>query len=474
MFAKMTRTKSIRHILQQAKAGGGLHRTLGAWDLILLGLGATIGTGIFVLTGIAAATHAGPAVVLSFVLSGIACIFAGLSYAELASTVPMSGSAYTYSYATLGEFLAWLVGWNLVLEYAVSVASVAAGWSAYATGLVNTVFNTEVPKMFTACPALGGIMDLPAFAIVMLLTYLLVRGIKESTRANNLLVCVKVAAVLLFLALAAPHVRMENWTPFMPLGWSGVTSGAALVFFAYLGFDAVSTSAEECRNPQRDLPIGLIGSLLGCTALYILVSGVLTGVVPYTELDTAEPVAYALKALGYRMGSALVAVGAITGITSVLLATLYGQSRIFFVMSRDGLIPPAICKIHPKYGTPYLITWLTGLLVAIAASLFPIDEVAELANIGTFFAFVTTSLGVLVLRRTKPDLHRPFKCPAVYVVAPIAILLCGYLASELPAVTWWRFLIWSLLGALCYFGYGIRHSRLNSCPNEAEPQQRSA
>ncbi len=473
MFAKMIRTKSIRHILQQAEKGDGLRRTLGAWDLVLLGLGATIGTGIFVLTGIAAATHAGPAVVISFVISGIACIFAGLSYAELASTVPLSGSAYTYSYATLGECLAWLVGWNLVLEYAVSVASVAAGWSAYVTGLINTLFDLELPKTFTACPSLGGVMDLPAFAIVMLLTYLLVRGIKESTKANNLLVYVKVAAVLLFLALASPHVKLSNWTPFMPLGFSGVTSGAALVFFAYLGFDAVSTSAEECKNPQRDLPLGLIGSLLACTALYILVSGVLTGVVPYQELDTAEPVAYALKALGYRMGSALVAIGAITGITSVLLATLYGQSRIFFAMSRDGLIPPAVCKIHPRYGTPYLITWLTGFLVAIAASLFPIDEIAELANIGTFFAFVTTSLGVLVLRKTKPDLHRPFKCPAVYLVAPTAVLLCGYLSLQLPAITWWRFLAWSLLGLAFYLTYGIKHSRLNTHPDEAE-ESRSA
>ena len=461
MFNKMLRTKNIAQSLQQAEASGGLQRTLGAWDLMLLGLGATIGTGIFVLTGIAAATHAGPAIVLSFILSGIACVFAGLTYAELASTVPLSGSAYTYSYATLGEFVAWLVGWNLVLEYAVSVASVAAGWSAYATGLFNTVFNTELPKTFTACPALGGIMDLPAFFIVMLLTFLLVRGIKESTRANNLLVCVKLGAVLLFLALASPHVSLDNWTPFMPMGFSGVTSGAALVFFAYLGFDAVSTSAEECKDPQRDLPFGLIGSLLGCTALYILVSGVLTGVVPYTQLNTAEPVAYALKTIGCKVGSAIVAVGAITGITSVLLATLYGQSRIFFAMSRDGLMPAAICKIHPKYGTPYIITWLTGLLVAVAASLFPIDEVAELANIGTFFAFVTTSLGVLALRIKRPDLKRPFKCPAVYIVAPLATLLCGYLASELPALTWWRFLLWSLLGMIVYFIYGIKNSRLN-------------
>jgi APA family basic amino acid/polyamine antiporter len=465
MFQRLARTKDIGQILQEAGRSTGLHKSLGAWDLLLLGLGATIGTGIFVLTGIAAAKYAGPGVVLSFVISGIACILAGLTYAELASTVPISGSAYTYSYATLGEAMAWLVGWNLILEYAVSVASVAAGWSAYVVGLINTIFNIELPKTFTACPALGGVMDVPAALIVMLLTYLLVRGIRESASANNILVYIKVGAVVLFLALASPHVDTSNWTPFMPMGFSGVAAAAALVFFAYLGFDAVSTSAEECKNPQKDLPFGLIGSLLGCTLLYILVSGVLTGVVPYPELDTAEPVAYALKALGYKLGSALVAVGAITGITSVLLTTLYGQSRIFFAMSRDGLIPAGLCKIHSRYGTPYIITWITGVLVAATASFFPIDQVAEMANIGTFFAFIMTSIGVLVLRYTRPDLNRPFKCPAVYLVAPLAILMCGYLSLQLPEITWMRFVIWTLIGIVLYLFYGMRNSKLDKSSN---------
>lgn len=462
LLDKFIRTKNITRILQEAETTTGLKRALGAWDLILLGLGATIGTGIFVLTGIAAATHAGPAVILSFVLSGLATIFTGLTYAELASVVPISGSAYTYCYATLGEGLAWLVGWNLILEYAVSVASVAAGWSAYTVGLINTAFSIELSKTFTTCPALGGLIDIPAVFIVLLITHLLVRGIKESIKTNNLLVYIKFGAVVLFLVLASPHVNIENWSPFMPMGISGVTSAAALVFFAYLGFDAVSTSAEECKNPQRDLPIGIIGTLVGCTSLYILVSAVLTGAVPYTELNTAEPVAYALKVLGYKVGSALVAVGAIAGLTSVLLATLYGQSRIFFAMSRDGLIPAKLCKIHPKFGTPYIITWATGLLVAGTAGMFPIDEIAELANIGTFFAFITTSIGVLVLRYTKPDMHRPFKCPSVYVIAPLAILLCGYLATELPAITLWRFVIWSGIGLVIYLIYGMKSSSLNN------------
>lgn len=467
MFEKFIRTKDIGRILQEADQTTGLRKTLSAWDLVLLGLGATIGTGIFVLTGIAAAEHAGPGIVLSFILSGVACIFAGLTYAELASTVPIAGSAYTYSYATLGEGLAWLVGWNLILEYAVSVASVAAGWSAYAVGLLNTAFGVELPKAFTACPALGGIIDVPAALIVLLLTYLLVRGIKESAKLNNILVYIKVGAVILFLLLALPHVNTANWTPFMPMGFSGVTAAAALVFFAYLGFDAVSTSAEECKNPQKDLPIGLIGSLLGCTLLYILVSAVLTGAIPYTDLKTAEPVAYALKALGYKIGSALVAVGAITGITSVLLTTLYGQSRIFFAMSRDGLIPNKVCKIHSRYGTPYIITWITGILVAATGSLFPIDEVAEMANIGTFFAFITTSCGVLVLRRTNPNLHRPFKCPAVYIIAPLAILMCGYLSLQLPAITWIRFVVWTGLGIVIYLCYGMQSSKLNQNTNNS-------
>jgi APA family basic amino acid/polyamine antiporter len=462
LLRQIIRTKDIQSIVKETETTSGLKKILTVWDLILLGIGATIGTGIFVLTGIAAAEHAGPAVILSFVLSGVACIFAGLSYAELAALVPISGSAYSYSYATLGEGLAWMVGWNLVLEYAVSVASVAAGWSAYVIGLINTIFDTELPPTWTKCPAMGGILDLPAILIVLFLTYLLVIGIKESIRANNILVYIKVATVMLFLILASPHVKITNWIPFMPMGINGVTTAASLVFFAYLGFDAVSTSAEECKNPQRDLPLGLIGSLTICTLLYIFVSAVLTGVVPYTELNTAEPVAYALKAIGYRVGSSIVAVGAIAGITSVLLTVLYGQSRIFFAMSRDGLIPSRVCSIHVKYGTPYIITWITGILVAATAGFFPIDDIAEMANIGTFFAFITTSIGVLILRHTSPDLPRSFKCPAVYIVAPVAILLCSYLSLQLPAVTWWRFVVWSLIGILIYLFYGMKNSVLNN------------
>ncbi|WP_312563076.1 amino acid permease [Anaerospora sp.] len=453
------RTKKIDELIASAEKKG-LKKTLGASDMVMLGVGCIIGTGIFVLTGVAAAKYAGPGIMLSFVLSGLACAFAALAYAELASMVPVAGSAYTYSYAALGEIIAWIVGWNLILEYSVGSSAVAAGWSGYMVGLLKSA-GIELPKAYTAVPADGGIVNLPAMLIAIFLSFLLVRGTKESATLNKILVFIKLAAVFIFLILAGPKVNPANWTPFMPYGFSGVAGGAAIIFFAYIGFDAVATAAEECRNPNRDLPIGIIGSLVVCTILYIAVAAVLTGVVPYTELNNAEPVAYALRAIGYNLGSALVGTGAIAGITTVLLVLMYGQTRVFFAMSRDGLIPAGICKVHPKYGTPHVITMLAGVAVALIAGFTPIGIIAELTNIGTLFAFVVAAIGVFVLRRTRPDLHRPFRCPAVSIVAPLAVISCSYLMYNLPGETWMRFFIWSAIGFVVYFVYSYRNSELN-------------
>lgn len=453
------RTKSIA-LLKEGAEVRSLKKTLGAFDLVLLGIGCIIGTGIFVLTGVAAAKYAGPGIMLSFVLSGSACAFAALAYAELAAMVPIAGSAYTFTYAAIGEIVAWIVGWNLILEYSVGSSAVAAGWSGYMVGLLKSG-GINLPLDFTAVPADGGIVNLPAMLITLFLTYLLVKGTKESVKLNKLLVLIKLAAVFIFLLLAGPNVNPANWSPLMPFGFAGVASGAAIIFFAYIGFDAVATSAEECRNPSRDLPIGIVGSLVICTILYIAVAAALTGIVPYQQLNNAEPVAYALRAIGYNMGSALVGTGAIAGITTVLLVLMYGQSRIFFAMSRDGLIPANICKVHPEYGTPHVITIIAGIAVSLIAGFTPIGIIAELTNIGTLFAFVVAAIGVLVLRYTQPNAERPFKCPAVAIVAPLAAISCGYLMLNLPYETWVRFAVWSAIGFAIYFMYSYRNSALN-------------
>ena len=450
------RRKSIDE-LQAAAAASGMLKNLAAVDLLMLGIGAVIGTGIFVLTGVAAAKYAGPAVPLSFILSGLTCALAGLAYAEFASIVPASGSAYTYAYASLGEFIAFIVGWNLILEYTVTSSAVAVGWSGYVVGLFASA-GLVLPHELVVAPAEGGIFNLPAVLITLFLSFLLVRGTKESVKLNRVLVFVKLAAIFLFLVLAAPHVDATNWEPFLPFGYSGVVSGAAIVFFAYIGFDAVATTAEECRNAARDLPIGIIGSLFICTLLYAVVAAVLTGVVPYSMLDTAEPVAFALRHIGYNVGSAIVAVGAICGITTVLLVLLYGQSRIFFAMSRDGMVPANVCKIHRRFHTPYRVTILGAIFVSAIAGVFPIGMIAEMANIGTLSAFLIASIGVMVLRKTEPDLKRNFKCPAVWLIAPLAILSCGYLMANLPLATWHRFGFWILFGLCVYFGYSRAHS----------------
>lgn len=452
------RTKKIETLLANSKKQS-LPKTLGAFDLILLGIGCIVGTGIFVLTGVAAAKFAGPAIMLSFVLSGVACGFAALAYAELAAMVPIAGSAYTYSYVALGEIIAFAVGWALICEYTVGAATVAAGWSGYAIGLLSTMGIT-LPIQITAVPSDGGIINLPAVLISITLTYFLVLGTSESAKLNKILVAIKISIIALFLILASPHINPQNWQPFFPFGFKGVAAGAAIAFFAYIGFDAVATAAEECRNPNRDLPIGIIGSLIICTILYIAVSAVLTGVVPYTLLATSEPVALALRYVGLNFGSAIVAIGAICGITTVLLVLIFGQTRIFLAMSRDGLLPKSVVRLHPTHKTPYIITWITGTGVAVLSGFLPIGLIAELTNAGTLFAFIVVSAGVLALRYTRPNAERPFRCPAVKIIAPLAILMCGFLMYNLPLETWMFFGLWSALGMVVYFLYSRHHSIL--------------
>ena len=454
------RKKDIGALRSMAQKSG-LTRNLSAFDLVFLGIGSVIGTGIFVLTGVGAALYAGPGISLSFVLASVACAFAGLAYAEYASMVPVAGSAYTYTYASLGEFMAFIVGWNLVLEYTVTCSTVASGWSGYVVGLLASG-GVDLPVAFTKVPEDGGIINLPAIFITMFLCILLVRGTKETVMINRILVFVKLAVIAIFFVIATPHVDPTNWDPFLPFGYQGIASGAAIVFFAYIGFDAVATSAEEAKNPSRDLPIGILGSLFVCAILYFFVALVLTGIVPYTDLNTPEPVAYALRAIGYPIGSAIVAVGAICGITTVLLVLLYGQARIFFALSRDGMIPAGICKIHKLYRTPYLVTIGGCILVAAIAGFAPIHLIAEMANIGTLSAFFLAGFGVLYLRITRPDIKRGFKCPAIYFVSPMAMLSCGYLMYNLPIHTWIRFVIWCGIGLVIYFGYSYKHSKIQA------------
>jgi APA family basic amino acid/polyamine antiporter len=471
------RRKSVADLQTEAASEHGLKRSLGAFNLVMLGIGAIIGTGIFVLTGTVAAQNAGPAVVLSFVLAGLASVFAALCYAEFASVVPIAGSAYTYGYATLGEFFAWIIGWDLILEYALGAVTVAIGWSGYVVSFLRDL-GIVIPPQFTAArgsvitladgSTTTALFNLPAVLIVALVTALLVVGIKESANVNNVIVVIKVSVVLLFIALAAPHVMPENWTPFIPpnegarehFGWSGVVAGAGVVFFAYIGFDAVSTAAQEAKNPQRDMPIGIIGSLIICTILYIVVSGIATGVVPYRDLDVPDPIALVADRAGLGWFSTLIKIGAIAGLSSVILVMLLGQARVFFAMSSDGLLPPWVNKIHPRFRTPWLTQILTGVAVVIPAGLLTVREAGSLVSIGTLLAFVIVSVGILVLRLRQPELPRPFKTPAVWFVAPAGALTSFYLMSALPWRTWQRLLIWLAIGLVIYFAYGRTHSRL--------------
>ncbi|MDE3109191.1 MAG: amino acid permease [Acidobacteriota bacterium] len=484
---------------------GSLRRALGPINLITLGIGAIIGAGIFVLTGQAAATAAGPAIVISFILSGIICAFAGLCYAEFASLIPIAGSAYTYGYATLGEIFAWIIGWDLILEYAFGAATVASGWSGYFVSLFDDL-GLRIPPQWIATPGTRlvlyqghwrqlstvqqtlssaginpdslphavGIFNLVAFLAIALATFILIVGIKESANFTSAVVFIKVAIVFVFIAVAGAFVLHHtgvadaNWHPFIPsnkghfgdFGWSGIARGASVIFFAYIGFDAVSTAAQEAKNPQRDMPIGIIGSLVICTVLYILVSGLLTAVVPYTTLNVADPVAIAIDATGVRWGSLLVKAGAVAGLGSVMLVMLLGQSRVFYSMSRDGLLPQWAGAIHSRFRTPWISSLVVGVCVAAFASLIPIGDLADLVNIGTLLAFVIVSAGVWVLRRSRPNLPRPFKTPLVPLVPILGILTSIGAMASLPPITWIRLLIWLVIGLFVYAFYSRRHSKV--------------
>jgi len=454
------RKKSIQALMASSeKKGATLKKDLGAFDLTMLGIGAIIGTGIFVLTGVIAAEYAGPAIILSFILSGLACVFAALCYAEFASTVPVSGSAYTYSYATFGEMIAWILGWDLILEYGLASSAVASGWSGYFQGLMAG-FGIHVPTALSSAynPAKGTYFDLPALLIVLILSFILTRGVKKSARFNAIMVLIKLSVVILFIVVGIWYVKPANWTPFMPFGFSGVTAGAATVFFAYIGFDAVSTAAEEVRNPQKNMPIGIIASLLICTFLYIVVSLILTGIVPFHMLDVKNPVAFGIQFIHQDWAAGLISLGAIIGITTVLMVMMYGQTRLFYAISRDGLLPKPLSKINKKTQTPVINTWTTCVIVSIFAGLVPLDKLAELTNIGTLSAFVVVSIGVIVLRKTQPNLKRAFKVPFVPVIPILSAIMCFYLMTQLSAFTWTGFVVWLIVGLIVYFSYGRKHS----------------
>lgn len=458
------RTKNLDDMIAHSKKPGGLAKVLGPFDLVLMGIGAIVGTGIFVLTGTGALT-AGPALSLSFVVAAVACCFAALCYAEFASTVPVAGSIYTYSYATLGELAAWMIGWDLLLEYGLAAAAVSVGWSGYFQSLLSG-FGITLPVALTAAPgALPGVttfINLPALVIMLALTAMLGWGVRESARLNNIMVAIKVGVVLLFIIFGARHVQPANWQPYMPFGYHGMLSAAALVFFAFIGFDAVTSAAEEVKKPSRDLPIGIIGSLAVCAVLYVVVSAIMTGIVPYQKfLGVDHPVSLALQYAGENWIAGFVDLGAILGMTTVILVMAFGQTRIIFAMSRDGLLPKRLSTVHPRFHTPFFATWLVGIVFGLIAAVIPLNILAELINIGTLAAFTMVSVAVVVLRKRRPDLHRAFRCPGVPYVPALAVILCVGLMTFLSWVTWVAFSIWLVLGLIIYFGYARRRSLLH-------------
>jgi basic amino acid/polyamine antiporter, APA family len=498
-------TKSVAALRAEAEATNerSLKRALSAMNLTMLGIGAIIGAGIFVLTGLAAALHAGPAVPLSFIVAAIACGLAGLCYAEMASTVPVAGSAYTYSYATMGELVAWIIGWDLVLEYAMGAATVGVGWSGYFVSLLD-YFGLHLPTIVTSAPLrwctsadvanavtscvqpgwnrTGSLFNLPAMLIVLLASTILVIGIRESAKVNNLIVVLKLAVVLLFILFGFKYVNPDNWKPFIPpntgtfgeFGWSGIFRGAGLIFFAYIGFDVVSTAAQEAKNPQKDMPKGILGSLVICTLLYVLVSLILTGLVRYDQLNVPHPVAYAIEQVPQLSWlRPFITLGAVLGLGSVVLVMLLGQSRVFYSMSRDGLLGPWAGKVHPRFRTPYLSTIYVGIIVALITGTFPIQILGELVNIGTLLAFVLVCIGVWILRIKRPDLDRPFRTPFVPLVPILVVLACAGLMATLPGDTWLRLLVWLLIGFVIYFTYGRKHSVLQR-EREAQQARKSA
>jgi APA family basic amino acid/polyamine antiporter len=511
-MSQLFRRKPVADLVSDSSS---LKRTLGPIQLTALGVGAIIGAGIFSTVGTAAAggadhLGAGPAIILSFVLTGIACGFAALCYAEFAAMVPIAGSAYTYSYATLGELVAWIIGWDLIIEYAVGNVAVAISWSGYFQELLNG-FGLHIPawlgidyrtahqaaaqvadavakgtgtaslgasvlesaSALTSAPHLFGIpvvFNLPAFLIVALITWILVKGVNESAWTNTAMVFLKLVIIVFFLGMGVFYVKPANWHPFAPNGFAGVSSAAAIIFFAYIGFDAVSTAAEEARNPQRDMPIGIIASLIVCTIIYIAVALVLTGMLPSKQLDTAEPLATAFSGLGMNWTAGIISLGAVFATTSVLVVFQLGQPRIFFSMARDGLLPQWAARIHPKYRTPHITTILTGVFVAVFAAVANIDEIVELTNIGTLFAFILVAIGIIILRRIDPNRPRPFRTPLVPLVPLLSVVCCGYLMTELPWVTWLRFVIWLAIGLVFYFMYGFKHSTLRARSDVARTQ----
>lgn len=481
-MSHLFKSKNLSTIIEEADAQETkLKRALGAVDLISLGVGAIIGAGIFATIGSAiagGAAHkgAGPAIAISFIFTAIACAFTAFCYAEFASMIPISGSAYTYSYATLGEFVAWIIGWDLIIEYAVGNIAVAISWADYFGQLLGGVgiklpvwLTTNLrdalsnPDVINQAPHIGGfhiVFNLPAVAIVVLITIVLVIGIKESSTTNNLFVGLKLLILLFFVIVGIKYIKPENWSPFMPNGWSGVFTGAALIFFAYIGFDAVSTAAEETKDPAKNLPIGMIGSLVICTLIYIAIAVVLTGMVPYDKLGTGDPLAYAFSYVGVHWVAGIISLGAVIAMAAVLLVFQLGQPRIFYSMSRDGLLPKWFASVHPKFRTPHVTTIITGIFVAFFAAFANINEVVELCNIGTLFAFVLVCAGIIILRYKDPDRPRPFKCPFVPVIPILGIISCLFLMIKLPLLTWMRFLYWLIIGLFIYFLYGARNSRL--------------
>ena len=481
MANKLFTTKSMSKLMDESTdSENGLKRTLTATNLTALGIGAIIGTGIFVLTGTAAANHAGPALVLSFILSGLGCAFAGLCYAEFASMIPIAGSAYTYSYATLGEFIAWIIGWDLILEYLFGAATVAVGWSGYIVSFLND-FGITMPVSLTSAPlahdaagwhTTGALINFPAMFIVIIMTALLVVGIRESSRFNSIIVIIKIAVVLLFIAFGMSFIDTANWHPFIPentgefgkFGWSGIVAGAGVIFFAYIGFDAVSTAAQEAKNPQKDMPIGILASLAVCTVLYIAVALVMTGIVNFKDLNVPAPIALAID----RSGSALdwlrplIKIGAIAGLSSVVLVMLMAQPRIFYSMAKDGLLPKKFASVHSKFKTPHITTIITGSIAAVVAGLFPIGILGELVSIGTLLAFVIVCIGIIVLRKNRPELNRPFKTPLVPLIPILGAIICLGQMLALPGDTWVRLIVWMGIGVAIYYFYGRKNSKMNN------------
>ena len=458
MNRNIFRKKPINDLINTDNSTKSLKRAIGPLSLIIMGLGCIIGAGIFIVTGIASANYSGPALVLSFIISAVACIFTALCYAEFASMIPISGSVYTYTYVAMGEVWAWMIGWVLIFEYLISASAVAVGWSSYVVGLLNST-GFILPQIITSPPGIG-LINLPAFLIIAILTGILVLGVKESTRFNAVIVLINIFIILLFIIVGANFINPANYQPFMPYGWTGVLQGAAMVFFAYIGFDAVSTAAEETKNPQRTLPIGIIGSLIISSILYIAVAAVLNGMVPYNLLNNAAPVTFALEKVGANWAASIVSFGALFGLTSVLLTSLFGQTRIFYSMSRDGLLPGVFSKIHPDFRSPVLSTIIVGAIASIIAAFLPLSVIIELVNIGTLSAFIFLALSIIILRKQQPDIERKFKCPLVPVIPVLSIIFCVFLIFQLSSTTLERFAVSLIIGLAVYFAYGSRKSKL--------------